>query len=159
MGLTNVLNAVQDQVTAVLGSLGEKLPNFGFGLAAKFKYEATPRVTWIPMNGPHKPAQQRGDIGNTNPRQLWTRQVTIQARIWHDDYDSAEALMNHIVAAIHRYAVGSYRPSGEVWDTDSAVQKGVLVALTFSIDIPLTDEPNPEVIPNHAPIDGQIATS
>lgn len=139
MGLVSVFKDVEARVTEIVGSIGEKIPNMGLGENAKFKHEAPPRIVWVPTAGPIKKPNQAGGDQRSNPRQLWLRELNVQARIWHVDIESAEALAGHMLAAMSEGQHGAHRVMGEAWDTSGVQQLGVQLVLTLAIQLPFTD--------------------
>jgi hypothetical protein len=155
--LQAVFNAVEARLLATMGELGEKLPNMGLGEKAKFKSEAPPRIVWVPLQGPARRARQAGGDGLSNPNQLWERDLVCQARIWHDDIQQVEDLANHFVAALHDVlSSAAHKVIGEDWNTSSDLQRGTQMILTFSLQLPFTEEPSATAVPTGAPITGTI---
>lgn len=152
MGLSSILAAVEKRVVEVVGKRGDRVPNFGFGENAKYKTEALPRVTWVPLQGPiGKVANNRANADQA-ARQLWNRSLQIQARIWADDYDAVEALAAHVFAAFTFVRNANYGLVSEAWDTSGSLKRGVLAVFIVRVDMPFTDEPSKTVDGTETPL-------
>ena len=154
MGLADVFTAVEARMTATLAALVPPVtpPLFRLG-EDKLRMEDAPnRVVWVPISeniqGPHA---QGGD-GIRNPRPLRTRHCMVQAHIWGADPGGAgdaaaditatEAILGHLVPAIHDVLHGIYALHGGSWMTGQAsvTSLGGLYVLTFEVQVPLTRE-------------------
>lgn len=140
MGLSAILAQVETRVAEVVGKLGDRLPNFGFGEAARYKSEALPRVTWVPMSGAVKEGDAKTNADRA-ARHLWARRLQVQVRVWAEDYDSAEALVGHVFAAFTYVRNGNYGVLSETWDTSGALKSGVLAVFLIEVRMPFADEP------------------
>jgi len=129
MALAEIFKAIQGQIADVLSATGGKVPNFGFGKEGVPQSSAPPRIVFIPVAGPASPPDSRG--GET--RALWKRKVHVEFHVWERDISAAEALCNHLVAAIHFVMPGSYAMVGEAWDTDGISHFGLLCVLTAQL--------------------------
>lgn len=142
MGLVDVFNAVQAQVTTTLTALAQPIPEFLLGADQIARHSAPPRVVWVPtveaIRGPHA---QGGD-GVKNPRPLRTRHAAVQAHVWGEDIPACEALANHLVAAIHDVCHGVHDEVRGDWTVGQAAanRKGWLYVLEWEVQIPFTRE-------------------
>jgi hypothetical protein len=150
--IKEVLDPVQDRLLLTLADVGSgRVPSFGLGQGEVANMDTTPRVIWVPMGGPISVANKNGGDGMRNPGALWHRTVQVNAHIWADDVTEAEVLANHLVAALHWVAVGSYAVTSETWDTKGTTDEGVLLVLEIQLRMPFTRESIGSVRPNLIP--------
>lgn len=159
MGLRVVLDAVELRISDVVGAAGGPMPNFQFGVKGKYIDEAPPRITWVPVQGRVTPADQHSGSRIRNPRQLWTRNLQIQSRIWTESYEDTEALAQHVLAAFTAEQYGSYTPISEEWDTTGVLEQGCLAVFVIELRLPFVDETLQTIQPTAAPVTGQPVTS
>lgn len=154
MGLRKVLDAVEARVATVVGQTGGKQPNFGLGEAAKYKSEAPPRVTWVPLQGP----ATVGDEQTAAVRKLWKRHLQLEVRIWCEEFEDVETLAAHVWAAFTRVHGGRYALRSEAWDTSGTLKLGVRGIFLLDVRLAFDDEPNKVVDGTGTPLGVDIST-
>lgn len=186
MGMVAAIAAFEAQLTTVLTAIADPaqpVPKFRFG-ADQLRVEGKPpQITWVPTDGqidgkivpapdtrlvanPKDPAQAPG-AAIVAPRPLRVRRPVIETHIWahggdtadrRKDYTAAEVLLNHLVAAIHATAYGSYATLRESWrqSQDASSRFGIEVVLSIEIHIPITREPDTYAVVAAMPITPQI---
>lgn len=159
MGLRDVLTAVELRIGDVIGAAGGPLPNYQFGVKGKYIHDAPPRVTWVPVQGRVTPTDQHSGSRIHNPRQLWKRNLQIQARIWTESYEETESLAQHVIASFTYVMPGQYTMISEEWDTTGALEQGILAVFVIELRLPFVDETLQVTQPTAAPATGQLATS
>lgn len=152
MGLQVVLDRVERRITEVVGKAGQRIPNFGFGEAAKFKHEELPRVTWVPQQGP----VSMGDERTSNNRKLWKRRLGLQVRIWCADFGETEVLAAQVFAAFTFVHGGRYTLRSEAWDTDGAMTKGCLGVFMLEVQLAFSDDAQKTVDGTGTPLTPEI---
>jgi hypothetical protein len=115
---------------------------FGFGARELDRAATPPRVVWRIVRAEHQGTPRPG----LNPRPLFERIVELEAHLWGESFEQTEAMLEDAARAMHRAAVGSFRPLREEWpaedDNDRAHQKrGAYCLLTFEVLVPVTDLP------------------
>jgi hypothetical protein len=73
------------------------------------------------------------------PRVLLTRRASVEAYLWGENYDQAEAMVNAMVAALYQVALGSMAIVGGAWADVGFVTAGRAYRLSFTLDIPITE--------------------
>jgi hypothetical protein len=149
MGLLDIFNAVQTQLTTVLTGLSLTVPEYRVGADKLHIQDSPPRIVWVPgregIAGPHA---QGGD-GVFNPRPLRTRHAQVQVHVWGAhatdaalDLGATEILANHLVAAINDVCHGAWDTHSASWDTGQAstTRKGMVYVLDLELQIPFTRE-------------------
>lgn len=149
MGLLDIFNAVQTQLTTVLTGLSLTVPQYLVGADKLQNQGSPPRIVWVPgrenVAGPHA---QGGD-GVSNPRPLRTRHAQVQVHVWGahatdeaQDLAATEVLAGHLVAAINDVCHGAWGLTGASWDTGQAstTRRGMLYVLDVELQVPFTRE-------------------
>ncbi len=142
MGLIDVFQAVQDQLTATFAGFAPPLtvPKFEVGASSRAKEGDYPRIVWVPTTEIITRADAQGGDGVSNPRPLWKRTVRVEVDVWERDIPSCEVLANHLLAAATDAAPGEHRPQAASWDTAAVVSRGFVYTLAVFFDIPFTRE-------------------
>jgi hypothetical protein len=122
------------------------------GRSSLNKHAQTRRVIWYPLPSPISTVKQVGGKSQTisgKPnmvREACTLEYTLQACVYAEDDETAEALAAYIVSAAHKRFDARCRPTNWVWVTEQAdVASGVTkrqpkIALTIVVDCPIDDE-------------------
>lgn len=158
MSLTDVVTAINDQITAAIAPAPP--PCFRFGDETLRQQDSPPRIAYVPRSeriGAPTGVGAQGD-GVTSPRALFTRHVGIEVHIWERDIPAAEALLDQLVRAMQIALWGAYDLSAGDWTTasESVNKKGVVYVLTMTWRIPITRAPDTYAVVATIPITGQI---
>lgn len=131
--------AVKDIFDAVVAELETAAVTVScvFGGDGRKANAAPPRIVWDVRGGPGGPPGS----GNERPRHLRTRNVRVDVLVWGTDAAQAESLLNSLIAAIHRCAVGSYSFDNEEWleANNEILAKGTAIVATVTFRIPIVD--------------------
>jgi hypothetical protein len=144
----------------VFAAIAERLPagtTCEMTAAAVDYNQAPPRVVFVPTGETFVGPERAGTS-------LLTRMAGVQAHIWGAGNTPAEAqtatevLLNHLVAAIHTCALGSYGLNSGRWYGGHDGEHGFVYVLDWFLKIPLTREPVATVPIQSMPIAKQIRT-
>jgi hypothetical protein len=97
--------------------------------------DAPPRIVWVMRGGPGGAAREVGG----NPRHLRTRNLGVEAHVWAESYDAAEALLNELLSATHQALHGSYSFDGEEWVEEELLALGCVVIARLTFRVPVTE--------------------
>lgn len=159
MSIVDVAAIVETQMRSEEPAL---TPPFEFGADKLSVDRAKPTIILVPY-GPEAitgPQGQGGD-GVSNPRPLFTRNVSIAAHIWGCDVPQVELMQTAFVQAMQATIWGSYRLSGGQWHTasDMVTKWGVVYTLNLTWLVPITRAPDTYALVTAMPITPAIVTS
>lgn len=142
MSLVSIAAAINDQITADMAPTPP--PKFDFGAETVFVQGAPPRIIYVPRSERITGPAGQGLDGTSDPRPLWTREVSVEVHIWGKDFADAEGLLNTLVRALHTIGWGSYRLDSGSWDLGGKSQTtlGIVYVLNMTWLIPITRAPD-----------------
>lgn len=129
---------------AVLKNVAERMPP---ELEVEFEFEGharhgePPRVSFDVDGMTESFGGPAGAGIAGQPRALWMRTASVEAEIWGKDQEATEKLLNHLVAALHEAAAGSYAIRAGKWRRGGESALGVGYVLVFELLVPITREP------------------
>ncbi len=136
-----------DFVEAVRVELADPTVDFVTGKAKEGQHGQRRRVHWYRETGTIVAPQQAGgrmvedDANGSRQPAVWLRQETILVRIFSENEDTAETLLDNLIVAIDHV-----RPNGAAswedyqWQENEIAQRTPLIHLRFSIPLPVVDE-------------------
>ncbi len=151
------LKALIDSIEAKLIEAGVTGVTFKLGGEHIHEHTSASRVVWVPRRSTGGAPVKLG----TNPRQLGTRRLMVDAHIWGfdtsdpaDHYTATEALLEQVAAAAHHAAHGSYSFNGEDWPemNGELLAYGRVVLVSFTFDVPINDAPVATKVVTSVPI-------
>lgn len=150
--MTFTIQGTFDAMKGLLEEAGVTAP-MQLGARHLSEHAAPPRIVWVP---------ERDTIGaplrvSTNPRQLFSSDLTILIHCWGEDHDGAIALRDAFIRAGRRLDGVSFKPLGGGFynpNDDAWIKLGEVYVLTCSFPLPvLTDPPKPTAKPTK--LDGE----
>lgn len=103
----------------------------------KAHHSRPPRITWEPMSGTHGPPKGIGG-GATDDGDLWTRRVSVEVKVWGEDFEKTEELLGLFVAKCHdQLTQHSYQLAGERWIVGGDSAHGSCCVLTLVLNVPI----------------------
>lgn len=144
MALKELFDSWKTECERVFRALGETIPTIFLGAGNISNQNSTPRIVFVPTTGTIQDSIGQAGFGEgvQAPASLFARKVSIEAHIWGKDFGECEAIMRHVVAALHRIAWGGDRALSEDWTRNASANaaSGVLVVLGMTVEIPLIRE-------------------
>lgn len=151
--------------------LGNQTPWFALGEEHLPKPGGCPAVIWVPGRGPINGGRQaidqsqEGQPGNINPPGIFQRNLAVNAYIFDAEFRATEKLFGHVVAGLQKAAAGRWTPTGESWSIGWPVateeprkdfESGTLLIFTFDLRMPLTREPDTDLIDLDLSLTGNV---
>lgn len=180
MALQVLIGIIQTALTTTLAGFTppQAPPTYRFGEDQLAIEDDAPRICWVPRRAstdrniipaadfPPTFGQAPPGAAFPNPGPLWRRKLLVEAHVWavrpnfdtdpdtSKDYGAAEALANHLVAAIQNVCFGAYEISGESWTTaqGSSQRKGIVCVLQAVLYVPWTREQDATAVVAQMPI-------
>jgi hypothetical protein len=160
---TTLPGQMMNLLTAIIGQLALDFDTFDLGnvpecrIGAQFVAEQSdgPRIVFVPKSGDWTGSWQLGTgRAATDPRQLWTRPLLVEAHIWGVQLDTtdaeqatwanygvAEQILTRLAATVRRVADGANPRLSEQWIDSNAdnLARGAVVILRMVLQFPSAD--------------------
>lgn len=161
--MVDAISGVEQRLTDILAALTppQAPPQFAWGESDLGVEDAPPRITWVPKSGPVKGPSALGGDGVKFPRPLHSRNLAFDVHVWAAavnstdpgtgmgarlDMVACEALMQHLVAALHdTLHQGCYDVTSEAWfiGAGESNKLGITCVLGIVVRTPFVRETEP----------------